>query len=175
MKTTMKKLILFTTLFLFFISNSFADNSYFIDFTKVLNKSTAGSEAQLKLKKKFESESKKFSKQEADIRKEESEIILQKKVITSEEYKKKLETLRKKVADLQKNKQDSFNNIAITRNKAKQDLLKAVNPIIKKYMEDNKIKVVLDKQSVIMGDTSLQITDQIISILNKELLSLKIN
>ena len=54
-------------------------------------------------------------------------------------------------------------------------MLKAVNPIIKKYMEDNKIQVVLDKQSVIMGDTSLQITDQIISILNKELLSLKIN
>ena len=46
-------------------------------------------------------------------------------------------------------------------------LLKKVNPIIKKYMEENKIGIVVDKQSVIMGDTSLEITDKIIAILNK--------
>ena len=39
-------------------------------------------------------------------------------------------------------------------------------------MEDNKIRIILDKKSVIMGDTKLEITDQIINILNKELTSL---
>ena len=42
-------------------------------------------------------------------------------------------------------------------------------------MEDNNIKLILDKKNVIMGDKNLEITDQIISILNKEVLSLKIN
>ena len=36
-------------------------------------------------------------------------------------------------------------------------------------MEDNKIRIILDKKSIIMGDTKLEITDQIIAILNKEL------
>ena len=89
--------------------------------------------------------------------------------------KKKVETLRKKVAKSQKDKQNSFNNIAKSRNDAKQKLVKAVNPIIKKYMEDKNIKIVLDKQSVVMGDVTLEITDQIIAILNKELPSVKIN
>ena len=169
----MKKLILFTTLFLFYLSNSFADNSYLIDFSKVLNNSKAGAQAQKNLKKKFETDSNKFKKQEADLRKEESEMISQKKLITKEEYQKKSELLRKKVTDLQKNKQASFNNIAESRNKAKQELIKAVNPILKKYMVDNNIRMVIDKQSVILGDTTLEITDQIIDILNKELTSLK--
>ena len=95
--------------------------------------------------------------------------------MSPEEYKKKVQALRNKVADLQKNKETSFNNIAKTRSKAKNSLLKAVNPIIKKYMEGNNIQIVLDKKAVILGDTNLEITDKIISILNKELPSLKTN
>ena len=53
--------------------------------------------------------------------------------------------------------------------------MKAVNPIIKKYMEDNKIRIILDKQAVVMGDATLEITDKVIAILNKELQPLKIN
>ena len=100
---------------------------------------------------------------------------LKKNAITQEEYQKKVEELRKKVSELQKNKRNSFNNIADSRSKAKTTLLKAVNPIISKYMVDNKIRIVLDKKSVLMGDTNLEITDQIIAILNKELKSLKVN
>ena len=170
-----KKLILFTTLFLFYFSNSFSETTYFIDLVKVLNNSKAGAEVQSKLKKKFESESKKFSKQEDTLRKEESEIISKKTIITKDEYQKKVEILRKKVADLQKNKQDSLKAIAKSRSDAKQILVNTVKPIIKKYMEDNKIRIIVDKKSVILGDVALEITDQIIDILNKELTSLKIN
>lgn len=76
---------------------------------------------------------------------------------------------------MQKSKQASFNAIAKSRNQAKQQLLKAVNPILQKYMEENEIKIILDKQAVVMGDENLEITNQIISILNKEIPSLKKN
>ena len=42
-------------------------------------------------------------------------------------------------------------------------------------MEENSINLVLDKESIILGNSELEITDQIIAILNKELSSLKIN
>jgi outer membrane protein len=171
----MKKTILLTTLLLFYFSSSFADTSYFIDFNKVLNNSKAGGEAQKKLKKKFEDETSKFKKVEADIRKEETKIISQKKSITNEEYKEKVGELRKKVADLQKNKKASFVKITKARNDARITLLKSVNPIIKKYMQENKIRLVIDKKSVLVGDNDLEITDQIIGILNKEVSSIKIN
>lgn len=171
----MKKLIIITLFFLTFSFSSFGAETYFIDFTKVLNSSKSGATAQKKLQQKLKNDAQKFKKLEETIRKEESEIISLKKTITAEEYKKKVETLRKKVADLQKDKQNSFKNISQSRNKMRQELLKAVNPILKKYMEDNKIRIIVDKKAVVLGDTSLEITDQIITILNKNLPSLKLN
>ena len=89
--------------------------------------------------------------------------------------KKKINDLRSKVSLIQKSQQESLNSIAVSRNNARQTLLKSVNPIIKKYMEENKIRIVLDKQSIILGDTTLEITDKIIDILNKEVTSIKVD
>ena len=41
-------------------------------------------------------------------------------------------------------------------------------------MEDNKIRIVLDKKSILLGDTNLEITSQIITALNKEIKSLNL-
>ena len=147
----------------------------FIDFNKVLNGSKAGAEAQKKLKKEFENKTNKYNKIEADIRKEETKIISLKKTITKEEYQKKVGELRQRVADLQKNKKASFQKIAKSRNDARTTLLETLNPILKQYMEKNKIRIIIDKKSILVGDSDLEITDQIIVILNKELSSLKIN
>lgn len=155
-----------------FFLTSHADNSYFIDFSKVLNQSIAGSKAQKELQNKFQKESEKFQKEEEELKKQEVDIISQKKVISNEDYQKKVQDLRNKVSSLQKKKLDSLNSIATSRSEAKQKLLNVVNPIIKKYMEENNIRLVLDKQSVVLGDTTLEITDKIIEILNKELKSL---
>jgi len=171
----MKKFI-FTTLFvLLYSTNSYTDNTHFIDFTKVLNNSKPGAEAQKKIKGRFSSESKKFLELEKSIRKEESEIISQKKTLPAEDYKKKVQALRKKVAETQKNKKISFNNLSKLRSDARKALLKELEPIIRKYMEENKIKMVINKQSVILGDTNLEITKQIIEIVNKEVSSIKLN
>ena len=175
MRFIYKKIVIIFLSLIFYSNFALADNTYFIDFTRVLNESKAGSEAQKKLKDKFETESKKFKLQEEKIRKEESDLISQKKVLSNEDYQKKINDLRSKVSLIQKSQQESLNSIAASRNNARQTLLKSVNPIIKKYMEENKIRIVLDKQSIILGDTTLEITDKIIDILNKEVTSIKVD
>ena len=47
----MKQIFLIIAFFTAVYSNAFADNSYFIDFDKVLNLSKAGKSAQISLKK----------------------------------------------------------------------------------------------------------------------------
>ena len=42
-------------------------------------------------------------------------------------------------------------------------------------MEDNKIRIVLDRKSILLGDINLDITPKIIELLNKELKSIKLN
>jgi Skp family chaperone for outer membrane proteins len=169
-----KYIFLIFTYSLILIKISYSSEVTFVDFSKVLNKSIAGAAAQDKLKVKFESENKKFIAIEENLKKQETELIAQKKVLSNDEYKKKLDNLRSKVSELQKNKQESLNNIAKSRNKARQNLLQSVNPIIQKYMEQNNIKIVVDKQSVVLGDKNLEITDKIIEILNQEIKSINL-
>lgn len=82
--------------------------------------------------------------------------------------------LRNKVADLQKRKKTSFQNIGKIRSESKEKLLVALKPLIKKYMEQKNIKLVIDKKTVLLGDANLEITNEIIELLNKELKSLNI-
>lgn len=169
------KLILTVIIINLSLSNfTFADIPHFIDFSKVLNQSEAGKKAQIFLKKKYENDLKKFSTLEKNLRDEETKLISQKKMVTSEEYQKKIKSLRSKVADYQKEKKKSLQSTANLRAKAKQQLLTALNPVIKKYMEENKIRLVLDKKSILLGDTNLEITSQIITELNKKIKSLNL-
>ena len=166
------------TFFLFFSFNQGilkADSPHFVDFSKILNDSKAGKQAQSYLKKKFETENNKFLKLEKELRKKEKDLISQKKLITKEEYKNKSETLRKEVQKFQENRSKSINSIAESRNKYKKELLKNLNPIMADYMKEKKIRLIVDKKSILLGDTNLDITDEIIEILNKKLKSIKLD
>lgn len=166
--------LIYSIIFLTFTNLVFAENSRFIDFSKVLNESKAGAQAQQILKKKLDDALKNFSKTEENLKKEEQKLIAQKKIISKEEYQVKLEELRKKVFNYQKSKEKKLNDIGKLRSDARSKLLAKLNPVIKKYMEDNKIRLVLDKKAVLLGDNKLEITKEIIDVLNKELTSLNI-
>ena len=102
-------------------------------------------------------------------------IISQKKVISQEEYKKKVSDLRKKVLSLQKERNTLLDSVAKKRAKAKETLLKNLNPIMKEYMSEKKIRMVVDKKSLLLADENLDITKDIMNLLNKKLKSINLN
>ena len=170
----MKKFILATIFILFSTQLSFTDTVYVLDVSKVLNASKAGKEAQDFLKKKIESDNKKFQSLEKKLLDKEKNIISKKNVLSNDEYKKQIESLRKEVSKLQNEKKNSLNYIAKTRAKARNDLIKTLNPILQEYMKSNNIRTVIDKKNVILADTKLEITSPIIDELNKKLKSLNL-
>ena len=50
-----------------------------------------------------------------------------------------------------------------------------MNPIIEEYVKEKKIRMVVDKKNLIMADENLDITKDIMGILNKKLTTLKLN
>ena len=162
-------------MFLTIFTNLHAGETYFIDLSKVLNKSKAGADFQNNLKKDIQNNSNNFKKTEDQIRKEEADLISQKKLISNDDYEQKVKLLREKVAKLQDDKNKFFSDTAKSRDDAKKILIETLNPILKKYMEYNNIRVVLDKQSIILADAKLELTNIIIDLLNKNLSSIKLN
>ena len=107
--------------------------------------------------------------------KEESDLIAKKKVLAAEEYKKNINKLRAKNIDFQKKRQKSSNEILNLKNQARTKMLVAINPILTKYMKENNIDVVVEKKFIVSANTTKDITDNILKILNKELKSLNLN
>ena len=95
--------------------------------------------------------------------------------MSGDEYKKKVTELRNKVSNLQKERNSLLAKVSKQRLKAKAELLKSLNPIIKEYMKEKKIRMVIDKKSMLLADENLDITEDIIKILNTKLKSIKLN
>ena len=152
-----------------------AEMPYYLDFKYILNESLAGKDAQLKLKDKLNNGINSLAKKEKSIQEEEKKLISQKKILKADEYKNKVQELRSKVAELQKQRNKLLQGVSDQRAKAKTKLLKNLNPIIKEYMKEKKIRMVLDKKSLLLADENLNITKDIIDRLNNKLKSIKID
>jgi len=170
-----KKITFTWIVFLIFQTNLLADVPYYLDFKYILNQSDAGKKAQTFLKNKLDNGVKALKKKEKAIQEEETKIIQQKKVISAEEYKKKVTDLRNKVQSLQKERNSLLEKVSKQRSKARAELLKNLNPIIKEYMKAKNIRMVLDKKSMLLADESLDITQDIVKLLNSKLKSIKLN
>ena len=146
----------------------------YLDMKFVLNNSKAGKGAQDFLQKSFKENQKIFLDKENALKKKESDLIVQKTILTKVEYQKKTDDLRKKVIDYQSQRRTSLEKITTQRAKARQILLKKLDPILNTYIKENDISLIVDKKNIIMGNTDLDITDIIVEKLNKELPSLSL-
>ena len=170
-----KKFIIAIIFSSFFSQILVADTPFFLDFKYILNESDAGKKAQIFLKNKLEKGIQDLKNKEKAIQNEEKKIIQQKKIISAEEYKKKVLNLRAKVSKLQKERNTLLDSVSKQRLKARNLLLKNLNPIIKEYMKEKKIRMVVDKKSLLLADENLNITKPIMDLLNNKLKLINLN
>ena len=167
-----------TFIIIFFIvfspKNLIAETPYFLDFKFILNESIAGKQAQVFLKNKLEKGAKSIQDKQKKLQEEENKLIQKKKIISAEEYKKNVTALRSKVSALQKERNNLLENVSKQRTKARKELLSKLNPIIKNYMKEKNIRMVVDKKSLLLADENLNITKEILDRLNKKIKSIEI-
>jgi outer membrane protein len=168
------KIIFFVFLILNFYNLSFAEETYFIDMQKLLNQSKAGKEAQDFLKKKIITGDKQFKEEGELLKKEEIDLIAKKKTLSTDEYKKTLNQLREKNVKFQRKRANFTKTIATQRAEARNRMLKALDPILTKYMSENNIQIIIYKKYVVMANSKLDLTDKVLGIFNKELKSLNL-
>ena len=146
----------------------------YLDMKFILNNSQAGKGAQDFLKKTFNENQNKFIDKEKELKREENDLLAKKSILTKEEYRKNADELRKKVIDYKSERRLSLEKITTNRLEARQKLLEKINPILDTYIKENNISVVIDKKSVLGGQSDHDITNIIVEKLNKELPSLNL-
>jgi len=66
---------------------------------------------------------------------------------------------------------NEFNKLKVDNT---NNLLKLINPILLKFSNDKEISIILQKKNLVVAKTELDITDDIIKIVNVEVKELKI-
>ena len=162
-------LLLFFFIFFSKISLTHEKIIVYIDLNKIMNNSIAGKSITSQLENNHKKNILKFKNIEEELKKEEAEIISQKNVITKEEFEKKIIDLRDKANKFRKERNVNINNLNNQRLEATSKMITLVRPILSEFSDQNSISLIIDKKNIIIGKTLLDITDDILKIIDEKI------
>ena len=147
----------------------------FIDLNFIMNNSVAGKSIITFIDNVSEEKNNDFKVIENEIKKDENELISKKNIIEESIYIKKVNEIRIRINDYKLERQKFNKNLNEKKIKYKNSLLEKLNPIISNYVEQNSITVVLPKKMIIIGKKDLDITRQILEMLDKSIKKINFN
>ena len=158
-------LIFFFTQTKFVYSNS---NIVYLDVQFIIDNSDLGLFYKKKISESYEELKIELSVKEKKINEKETDLQNKKNILSKEELDKNLKELNNMVNNYQilKNK---YNKIVIDdKKKYSLIILKNINPLLTSYAEDNNITLILEKKNILVGVKALDVTNDILNLLNKE-------
>ena len=172
----MKKLLsLILVIFIFFTNQVFSEqNIAFINMDRVMSISKSGSSILKQLTDLKNKNSKFFKVEEKKLKEKDAKLITQKNILSEVDLKKKIDELKAEIKNYNQNRNkmiEDFNKLKIDNT---NNLLKLINPILVKFSNDNEISIILQKKNLVIGKTELDITEEVIKIINTEVKEFKI-
>ena len=105
----------------------------------------------------------------SDLKKKEETLIKQKNIISSDDFDKKYTNLKKEIDDYNILNQEIIESQKKNLINQKKKLINMLQPILGEYMEKNDIKLIMNKQNILIGHEELNKTLEIIDLVNKKI------
>ena len=134
----------------------------------VLSESKVGSSILKQLTEINNKNSENLKNAKINLKKKEEKIVSKRNVISAEEYQSNINEFKLEVENynvVRNKKINDFNKLKIN---VTNKFINLINPIIAKYAEKNSISIVLQKKDLVIGKSELDITGEIIKIINNE-------
>ncbi len=165
----MKKFFYFFVLFFFYINVAHSKNNIaYLDVQLIIDKSDLGKFYKKKISNKYDTIKIELEKKETSIKDEQILIDNQKNILKEDEIKKKIKKLNNQVINYKTLRNEYSKNILEEKKNYSVKILKILNPIITNYVEINNIDLVIEKKNILVGIKSLDITFNILEILNQK-------
>tara|TARA_B100000989_G_scaffold208058_1_gene157742 strand:- start:472 stop:987 length:516 start_codon:yes stop_codon:yes gene_type:complete len=157
---------LFVNIIIFFLFTNFseADNIRFIDVNYIVNNSISGKNLNQiieKKNKKITSELKILSKK---LEEQKNKIVSQKNILKKEDLDNLIivhDNEVKKFNEIRKKMRNEFNSFNI---KSKKKIIDLLNPLITNYLKKESIQMLLQKDKIVFGSDTLDITKEILKL-----------
>ena len=171
------KILLSSILFIFLFSTNQAFSEQkiaFIDMDKIISTSKPGSSILKQLTDLNNKNLKFLENEEKKFKEKETKLISQKNIISETDFKNKVNKLKSEIKNYNQNRNKmlaDFNKLKIDNTNS---LLRLINPILVKFSDDKEIAIILQKKDLVVAKTQLDITEEVIKIINSKVKEFKI-
>ena len=167
-------LSLFIVFLIFSVSVNAEQKIVFVDMDKLVSISKPGSSIFNQLKDINKKNLDFLKDEEKRFKEKEKKLIAQKNIISENDYKNKINELKSEINIYNQNRNEKIKKFNKLKVENTNNLLKLISPILAKYSTENEISIILQKKDLIIGKTELDITDEVITIINNEIKEFKI-
>ena len=167
-------IIFFTFIFLCTKLNS-QEKVVYVDIDYIMANSKVGKSLNSQIEKTHKNNISFFEKKEKELKKNEQDIIKQKNIIDKSEFQKKINELRNQASEYRKLRKEKIDKVTKQRLTATGKIIKELKPILAQYADQNSISIIIQKKNIIIGKTELDVTLDILKILNKSHKKISIN
>ena len=159
---------------IFFLFSSFYTYAeiVYIDVNYILNSSEVGKSLNIYIKKIRDENLTSFKNIEDKFKKKEKELLAQKNILEKKEFEEKFKILSNEINIYNAEKKSSLNKLNKIKINNTKKILEILNPIITNYVDKNSISLIIPKKNIIVGKKNLDITDEIVKLLNDKVQSL---
>ena len=158
-----KKIFFIFIFILFSFSNVYSSEKVaFVNIDYLIKNSNLG---KIALKNISEADKKNLNvlkKRNESLKELELEIKKKQNIISEEAFKNEVNELKNKVNEFSKEKDLLVKEFNTFKKKELNKVFEKISPIIREYMSDNSITILMDTKNIFMGDVNADITKQLL-------------
>ena len=147
----------------------------FVEMDRVLKNSSVGKSMIQQLGKLDEDNKIYFDETNTKLSLKKKKINSQKNILSEEEYKKKVITLNNEFENFKKKGNKKIEILKTKRNTGMEKILNELNSLLAEYSNKNELTLIIDQKNIIIGRADLNITDEIIKLLDLKITKIKLN
>lgn len=140
-----------------------------VDFQLIQKNSTAMVDIQKQIEDRRLFYQEQISAQERDLRANDQELIRQRSVLSAEAFALKRREFEAKVAQVQREVQDRKRELDQAFEYGTNQVQLVINDIVAELSKQKNFNIVLSRQQIVFAENSLNISEEIIQILNERL------
>tara|TARA_B100001250_G_C19742006_1_gene763506 strand:+ start:935 stop:1447 length:513 start_codon:yes stop_codon:yes gene_type:complete len=164
------KIFIFLLIFFLKINYSLADSKItYIDINFILTNSIVGQSINSYINTIQNENIKKFKEQEKVLSEKENKLLSQKNILEKEKFNNELKILNEEINKYKIERKNILNELNKKKINYTKEVLNNLNPIITDYVEKNLVSIVLPKKNIIVGKKDLDITEDILKLLNNKI------
>ena len=173
----MKKVKLFFIILILsnFTSYSYSQSLAYANMDNIIKTSEVGKKIIIYFSDKNNNIINQLNDKKKVIQEKEKSLLAQKNILEQDQYLKKVEEIKKEIDEFNIEQNKKISQIQNEKSEVSKSFQIEINKILKEFAENNNIDIIFSSNQMLIGKSSLDVTDDLLEVVNSKIKNFKIN